>query len=98
MTSGAPENGCAPRSAAAIQYETLRMSALGGALPPEARSGLTFFLRRGMWGWTRWLTAPNACKEPTHPPSPSSTAYCERKAIVYVLAAVAMNIHDRRAV
>jgi hypothetical protein len=37
------------------QYETLRMAMLGEALPPEARSGLMLFLRRGMWGWARSL-------------------------------------------
>ena len=35
----------------------LRMAALGEALPPEARSGLVLFLRRGMWAWARTLAA-----------------------------------------
>jgi hypothetical protein len=97
MTSGAAEKCSAQPSTVAAQYETLRMAALGEALPPEARSGLMLFLRRGMWGWARTLAAPSAREEPTHAPSPSSTAPCERKAVIYVLAAMAMNIHDRRA-
>src|SRR5580704_5186426 len=35
------------------QYEALRNAAFGQALPPEARSGLLLFLRRGMLGWAR---------------------------------------------
>ena len=30
------------------QYEALRGAVLGDALPPEARTGLLLFLRRGM--------------------------------------------------
>jgi hypothetical protein len=97
MTSGAAEKCSAPPSTVAVQYETLRMAALGEALPPEARSGLMLFLRRGMWAWARTLAAPRAREEPTHAPSPSSTAPCERKAVIHVLAAMAMNTHNRRA-
>ena len=43
-------------SIAATQYETLRMAALGNALPPEARAGLMLFLHTGMWGWARAVT------------------------------------------
>ena len=35
------------------QYEALRGAVLGDALPPEARTGLLLFLRRGMSGWAR---------------------------------------------
>ena len=84
-------------STVAAQYETLRMAALGEALPPEARSGLMLFLHRGMWAWARTLAAPRAREEPTPAPSPSSTAPCERQAVIYVLAAMAMNTHERRA-
>ncbi len=96
MTSDAAEKRSAHPSNVAAQYEALRMAALGEALPPEARSGLMLFLRRGMWAWARTLTAPSAREEPTHAPLPSSTAPCERKAVIYVLAAMAMNAHDRR--
>jgi len=44
-------------SIAVMQYETLRASALGNALPPESRAGLMLFLSTGMWGWARAVTA-----------------------------------------
>ena len=97
MMSGAAEKCPAHPSAIAAQYETLRMAALGEALPPEVRSGLMLFLRRGLWGWARMLAAPSARQEPTPPPLPSPTAPCERKAVIHVLAAMAINTHDRRA-
>lgn len=42
MTS--TKNNAADPSIAITQYETLRMAALGNALPPEARAGLMLFL------------------------------------------------------
>jgi hypothetical protein len=45
-------------------YETLRQAALGEALPPEARAGLTLFLRRGMWGWAQAMVTTSAVPEP----------------------------------
>jgi len=96
MTANAAEK-CSPcPSTVSAQYETLRTAALGEALPPEARSGLMFFLRRGMWAWARTLTAPSVCENPAHAPPPSSTAPCERETVVYVLAAMAMNTLGRR--
>lgn len=97
MKTGAAEKCSAQPSTVAAQYETLRMAALGEALPSEARSGLMLFLRRGMWGWARTLATASAREEPTHAPSPSSTASCGRQAVIYVLAAMAMNTPDRRA-
>ena len=38
------------------------MAALGEALPPEVRSGLMLFLRRGMWGWARTLWLPGSVR------------------------------------
>lgn len=96
MTPGATEKCSAPPSIVAAQYETLRLAAFGEALPSEARSGLMLFLRRGMWAWVRTLAAPSAREEPTHAPLPSSTAPGERKAVIYALAAMAMNTLDRR--
>jgi hypothetical protein len=96
MTSGTAEKDSARPSNVAVQYEILRMAALGEALPPEARSGLMLFLRRGMWGWARRLTAPSACENPSHAPLPNSTAPCEREAVIYVLAAMATNTLGRR--
>lgn len=51
MTAGAAKRCPTQPSTIAAQYEALRVAALGEALPPEARSGLMLFLRRGMWGW-----------------------------------------------
>jgi len=48
------------------QYEALRNAAFGQALPPEARSGLLLFLRRGMLGWARVM----ATAGPSPPPQP----------------------------
>ena len=54
------------------QYETMRTAARGEALPPEARCGLSLFLRRGMWAWARAPRPPQARKpRPTRPPPPS---------------------------
>lgn len=95
--SGAAEKGSTLTATVAAQYETLRMAGFGGALPPEARSGLVIFLRRGMWAWARMLAAPCVREEPTQVPAPASALPCERKAIIYLLAAMAMNTRDRRA-
>lgn len=35
------------------RYEALRAGALGEPVPAEARSGLTLFLRQGMWAWAQ---------------------------------------------
>ena len=95
MTTGAAKDSARPSSVAA-QYEILRMAALGEALPPEARSGLMLFLRRGMWGWARTLTAPSVCENPTHAPPLNSAAPCKRETVMYILAAMAMNTLGRR--
>jgi hypothetical protein len=82
------------------QYELLRASALGTALPPEARGGLTILLHRGMWAWVRaiLLGAPR-------PPSASAVPVLglpiadktsERRTVVHLLAAMAMAISERR--
>lgn len=97
MTSAATAKGSTPPSAVAAQYETLRMAALGEALPPEARSGLMLFLRRGMWGWARTLAAASARQEPMRAPSSSPTALRERTAVIHVFAAMAINTSGRRA-
>jgi hypothetical protein len=68
------------------------MAVLGEVLPPEARSGLMLFLRRGMWGWARALAVGSVRQEPlsarSNPAQP-----CERSAIVYVFAAMAMTVN-----
>ena len=84
-------------SIVAAQYETLRVAGLGEALLPEARGGLVLFLRRGMWGWARALAAASAAPLPVCSSSPRPTAPSEHRAVIHVLAAMAMNTNDRRA-
>jgi hypothetical protein len=72
------------------------MAALGEALPPTARSGLMFFLRRGMWGWTQTLVAASPVQQPVHASSLAPPPRNERTAFVHVLATIAMSTHDRR--
>ena len=97
MTPGGAERCSAPPTTVAAQYETLRMTALGEPLLPEARSGLMLLLSRGVWGWARTLGAPNVREEPTRAPSSSPTAPCEREAVIHVLAALAITTPDRKA-
>jgi hypothetical protein len=96
MTLGATEKPSPPPSTVSAQYETLRMAALGEALPPEARSGLMLFLRRGMWAWAQALASPKTREEPTRAPSLSSAASCQSSALIHILAAMAMNTLSRR--
>jgi len=96
MTWGATEKPSPPPSTVSAQYETLRMAALGEALPPEARSGLMLFLRRGMWAWAQALASQKTREEPTHAPSLRSAASCQRSALIHILAAMAMSTLSRR--
>jgi hypothetical protein len=75
-------------------YETLRQAALGDALPPEARAGLTLFLRRGMWGWAQAIVTMSAVPQPadTRPahwqlPEPDCP-------LIHLLAALAIQAND----
>ena len=85
-------------TAMAARYEALRAAAFGDGLPPEARSGLTLFLRRGMWGWARALTVtPRVFQEQTFPSSaPLSFTHDGRSSVVRLLAAIAMGSNDDR--
>jgi len=81
------------------QYEALRNAALGNALPPEARSGLLLFLRRGMWGWARVMATSGA-----PPPQQarrgallSFPAAEESRTVIHIFAAMAMNAGQRGA-
>jgi len=73
------------------QYEALRGAALGDALPPEARSGLLLFLRRGMCGWARALTAMCLPQRTTGSRPPDRTIPEEHRAVVRILAAMVIN-------
>jgi hypothetical protein len=95
MTDNA--DSAAPAASLITKYESLRGAALGAALPPEARSGLALFLRRGMWSWTRALATANASRQAISPASSESTAPHERKAVIQLFAAMAMNSDKRGA-
>jgi hypothetical protein len=81
------------------QYESLRAAMLGAALPSGSRTGLIVLLHRGMWAWARTIVLDPARQRPipasaVHPPKLDGP--CERRAVVYLLAAMAMAITDRR--
>ena len=83
--------------AMAARYEALRAAGFGEGMPPEARSGLTLFLRRGMWGWARALTAPRASQEQTLPSSAALPfTHDGRNSVVRLVAAIAMGSNDDR--
>ncbi len=71
------------------QYEALRNTALGQALPAEARSDLQLFLRRGLWGWARVRAAAGA--SPSRPRASLSFPTGEESAtVISIFAAMAM--------
>ncbi|MGE4095905.1 MAG: hypothetical protein AB7G75_34265 [Candidatus Binatia bacterium] len=89
MTSACPT----PEPALVVtRYETLRRVALGEALPPEARTGLTLFLRRGMWGWAQANVTESVVsvpasgqRRPWQPPEAN-------RPLIHLLAALAINV------
>lgn len=81
------------------QYELLRAAALGEETAVEARSGLTVLLRQGMWSWTRVITrgqTPQGASAPFAPQPSRSDQSPDRRAIIHLLAALAMTLSDRR--
>jgi hypothetical protein len=81
------------------QYELLRAAMLGTALPPDVRAGLVVFLYRGMWAWARMIALDPAGQRsiPASTFRPSNLdGPCERRAVVHLLAGMAMTITDRR--
>jgi len=80
------------------QYEALRTAALGNALPPEARSGLLLFLRRGLWGWARVMaTLGVSTPQARGGASLSFPAAEESRTVIHIFAAMAMNAEHRGA-
>ena len=73
------------------QYEALRGAVLGEALPPEARTGLLLFLRRGMCGWARALATMRAPQRPIGSRPPNRTIPEEHRAVVHLFAAMIIN-------
>jgi hypothetical protein len=92
------ENGSAePPSIDVTHYETLRRAALGEGLPPEARSGLTLFLRRGMWAWARAMATARVPQPPARSPASSWTASEGYEAVIHVFAAMVIHADNRGA-
>jgi hypothetical protein len=83
-------------AAIVARYERLRSAMLGEVLPPDARSGLIIFLRRGMWSWVRMLTVEPTRLEPIPTRSSMPVELIERRAVIGLLAGMAMTINDRR--
>ena len=97
MTPGATEKPPTAASSLIARYETLRMAMLGEALPPDARSGLMLFLRRGMWGWARNLAVGGGARQEPLPARRSDPIEPgDRSSIVYVFAAMARKISKGR--
>jgi hypothetical protein len=87
-------------SAIVVQYETLRSTMLGEALPPAFRNGLVVLLHRGLWGWVRSVILGTTQQEPIPAAafgSSNPTEPCERRTLIQVLATMAMTINDRRS-
>jgi hypothetical protein len=85
----------APPTAIVARYERLRSAMLGEALPPDARSGLVVFLHRGMWRWARTPPVEPTKLEPISSRSSAPAQVIERRAIICLLAGMAMAINDR---
>jgi hypothetical protein len=98
-STGAPLHS-AMQGRATERYEILRAAALGAALPPEARSGLTILLHRGMWAWARAiLRAASRCPSVATPPVvslPIAHETSERRTVIHLLATMAMAPPERR--
>jgi len=72
------------------QYETLRTAAFGDGLPPDARSGLALFLRRGMLGWARSAIVAGRPMEPARSFFPSLNTNSGHRAVIHLFAAMAI--------
>ena len=89
----------APSPAMLEQYELLRAAMLGAALPSDSRTGLIVLLHRGMWAWARTIGLDPARQRPIAASTvdpPTLDGPRERRAVVRLLAAMAMTIIDRR--
>ena len=84
-------------TAIVARYERLRSAMLGEPLPADARSGLSIFLHRGMWRWARLPAVEPVSLQPISSPPSAPAQFIERRAIICLLAGMAMAINDRRA-
>ena len=100
MTSIGVQLHSAMQLRATERYEILRAAALGTALPPEARSGLTILLHRGMWAWIRVIVrTPGQCPAASVPPVVDlsiAEKTSEQRKIICLLAAMVMAVPERR--
>jgi hypothetical protein len=80
------------------QYELLRAAALGEETATEARSGLTVLLRQGMLSWSRVITRRQTPQEAISPfaSQPSRSDQSRDRAVIHLLAALAITLSDRR--
>jgi hypothetical protein len=85
-----------PPAGLAAQYETLRRGALGEPISPEARWGLGLFLRRGLWAWAQALAATAVPEPPGQATGSIAIAPYSPRAVIQVLAALALNTQRRR--
>ena len=96
MTGATASCPVAPATDIAARYERLRSAMLGEALPADARSGLIVFLRRGMWSWARMPAVEPTRSLPASSRFSAPTQVIERRAIICLLAGMAMAINERR--
>jgi hypothetical protein len=87
--TNAESNSVNPTIAVA-QYEILRASALGNALPPEGRAGLMLFLYTGMWGWARAVTAMRTFERPATSRLSNWRPPEEHRTVIHLFAAMAI--------
>ena len=76
------------------QYEALRGAVLDDVLPPEARTGLLLFLRRGMSGWAQAVATMCAPPRPAGSRPPNWKIPEEHRAVVRIFAAMAINANQ----
>jgi hypothetical protein len=95
--TGAESGSTKPTSISGTSYEALRSAALGEVLPPEARSGLTLFLRRGLWGWARAMADADASQQPANSPASHWIAPEGHRAVIRLFAAMAIHVDNRGA-
>jgi hypothetical protein len=96
MTRATASCPVAPTTDIVARYERLRSAMLGEALPADARIGLIVFLRRGMSSWARMPTVEAARSQPASPCFSAPAQIIERRAIICLLAGMAMAISERR--
>jgi hypothetical protein len=81
------------------QYELLRAAALGEQTAVNTRSGLTVLLRQGMWSWARVIARGQMAQGTITPFAAQASRLdksSDRRAVVHLLAALAMTLSDRR--